>query len=518
MSDSKISLQAGLGIGVLATVAGTFFAARDALDWSEWGPPLVVFGGAVVGGIGLAVTMGRDDAEAAAVEAAGHREDLERRRTDALEALAALETQKPQMDPEDYQAERKALLARGAEAMRELESGQASAPSPSQDSLAEGVQRLTAALQRGEIDEVTYAKAVAALSTAQSAAAPAPTAPAPTPASPPPAKQEGLAPQWIGAIYTAVGVAVVGGLLYFVQNDAQPRREGAGMTGNQELSSSQSPPASAEPAFLAAAKEKAQLDLAANPNDLTALNTLTQLNFSTPAEAWKYNEQARKIAPDDADALVYEAVITTIMGMPDKAQAKFDAVLAKHPEHGAGWAYKGLTLMEGKRFAEAVEPLEKAISLGIQDRDIMSALAVAKNGGKAPAMGAPGGPSAAPPHPPGGPSPHGSSAVIAGGTLDIDPGRSSFKAQVIFVSVKDPAMPGPPLASVRLPPGPFPMTFQITEADKIPMMGNRPVPENVILSVRMDDDGNATTRSPSDPQVVIEKLSKGSKDLTLTLK
>jgi hypothetical protein len=532
MSDTTPSLQASLGLGVLGAMGVTLFLVRDSLEWEVWGPPLVVFGGAVAGGIGLALTMGRDEAEAGAVEAAGETEDLEQRRADALQALAALESQQSQMAPEDYAAERKALLAMGADAMRRLDhAGNApvpaapAAPAPgapvsNPNALAEGVTRLTEALARGDIDEITYAKAVAALSDTQAAPVPqqatmpvvppdpvaapvaAPVVPPAMPASKP---APGLAPQWTGAIYTVVGLGLIGTLLYFVSNDAGPRREGAGMTGNQELSSGERPPASTEGAFQEQLKEKMKERLAANANDLEALNTLTQLNFADSQQAWTYNRKALEVDPENPDALVNEALITAMMGMPDKAHEKFDAVLAKHPENAGGWAYKGMVLMQAERYADAIAPLEKAIQLGLKDPQLSNALAVARAGGQ---------PSARPPM--GSPPPAAGGAVIASGTVDLAPARNTYAGKKVFVSVADPASPRPPLAAVQLPPGPFPMTFEITEGHKIAMGGDRPIPDTVILTVRLDADGNAMPE-PSDPVAKMPGVAKGTTGMKLTL-
>ncbi|MCA9567266.1 MAG: hypothetical protein KC656_05465 [Myxococcales bacterium] len=522
MSDSSPNIAAILGGGVLVVAAGVLAAYREHLSWDEWGPPLIVLGGAVVGGIGLASTLGRDEREARTVEAAGHRKDLTARHAEALEALAALETQQSIMDPGDYAAERKALLARGAEALRELDQLGGS-PSPTggphvsrPDALSEGVKKLTEALTRGEIDEITYAKAVAALSAASGSAPAAPAAEAqpsmPLPPPPPDLQARGessVAPQWTGAIYALAGFLLIGALLYFMQGDVKPRSEGQGMTGNQQLDSNERPPASAEPAFLAQAKANAEAALAGNPQDMEALNTLTQLNFNSPQQAYNYNQQALKLDPENADALIYDAVITMIMGMPDKSMTKFDAVIAKNPSNEKAYAYKGLALLQLQRYAEAVAPLEKAIELGVTDHAITSALQQAKAGGPT------GGPMAAP-----APAPAGGGAVIASGRVSIDPGRASFKAQTLFVNVKDPAMPGPPLAAVKLPPGPFPMEFRITEADRIAMgpMANKPLPANVQLSLRLDEDGNAFSKGPSDPQVTLETVALGTQGLDLTLK
>ena len=131
-------------------------------DMAEWGAPLAVIAAALLGGFGLSLRLRRVAPEADHVEPESHRLDLENRRDDALQQLAALETQQHTMNPEDYAAERKALLQQGSNAMRELdEQGHKAAATSAPQ--AEAIKALTDALTAGQIDPVTYAKAVAAL-------------------------------------------------------------------------------------------------------------------------------------------------------------------------------------------------------------------------------------------------------------------------------------------------------------------------------------------------------------------
>jgi len=92
----------------------------------------------------------------------------------------------------------------------------------------------------------------------------------------------------------------------------------------------------------------------------------------------------------------------------------------------------------------------------------------------------------------------------------------SRSAKVLFVSVKDPSRPGPPLAAKQLPAGPFPMEFTLTAADMIPMAKGRPVPAEVLLSARLDADGNATTREPGMPSKTMT-VDSDAHGLSLTL-
>jgi tetratricopeptide (TPR) repeat protein len=512
-------------------------------DPSEWGPPLAVIGVGLALGAGALAYLRPDKKASDAIGARGHDEDLKRREDEAREALAVLEMQKDDMDPADYRAERKTLLEKGAKAMREREeqAGAASAAGGSNagaDSFARGIAELTEALKRGDIDQSTYATAVAALSDASRSAdsRPQPANPPSEPASgaPAPAAQARsperdapptISPVWQGAIYTIAGAALIGGLVYYASNQSVDRRDGASMTGNQDLGVAESPPAGqgnaqmpGEPPFITKQRQEAEAALAANPKDVKALNTLTQLALREPQKAWNYNEQAREIEPDNPDSRMLHGVITATMGMPEKAQTYYDGVLEDVPDHAATWAWKGLTYIEMKEWDQAAEALRKAKALGLSDHTLDNALRLAENGGVAPG-GPPMGAAPSTPPPSSGTVSPGNTATIASGVVTLAEGRSTFKAQTLFVNIKDPNNPGPPLAAKKLPPGPYPLAFSITEADRIAMggpMGNRPMPETVQLSLRLDTDGNAFTKTPEDPQVTLD-VTKGTKGLELTL-
>lgn len=84
----------------------------------------------------------------------------------------------------------------------------------------------------------------------------------------------------------------------------------------------------------------------------------------------------------------------------------------------------------------------------------------------------------------------------------------------IYVSLRDPARPGPPIAAKRLPVGPFPQAFTVTTADR--MMNLGPVPDAFTVKVTLDIDGEPMRKSPDDLEVVAP-AAKGATDLSLTL-
>lgn len=88
--------------------------------------------------------------------------------------------------------------------------------------------------------------------------------------------------------------------------------------------------------------------------------------------------------------------------------------------------------------------------------------------------------------------------------------------RAVFVAVRDPARPGPPLAVKKLPPGPFPLTFSVTGADRMPMGAADPVPGQVSVTVRLDADGDASSKAPGEPSITLETAAS-STDLVVTL-
>lgn len=102
----------------------------------------------------------------------------------------------------------------------------------------------------------------------------------------------------------------------------------------------------------------------------------------------------------------------------------------------------------------------------------------------------------------------------APGTLDLSGTitfAGEFTGSAVFVSVKDPSNPGPPLAAKQLPPGPFPLAFTLGQADVVQMgAAPRAMPATVALTVRFDVDGNAMSKDPSEPMATLDTPATAS--------
>ncbi|MEQ1567297.1 MAG: hypothetical protein ABMA64_16770 [Myxococcota bacterium] len=107
-------------------------------------------------------------------------------------------------------------------------------------------------------------------------------------------------------------------------------------------------------------------------------------------------------------------------------------------------------------------------------------------------------------------------ALALSGTITYD---GPVTGAAVFVSVKDPAHPGPPLAAKKLPPGPFPLAFTLTDADRMQMGGGGALPASVNLVVRLDGDGDAMTKVPTEPVATVETAaSNAAVAVTLAVK
>ena len=102
-------------------------------------------------------------------------------------------------------------------------------------------------------------------------------------------------------------------------------------------------------------------------------------------------------------------------------------------------------------------------------------------------------------------------------TLDVDASARSRAGgnAVLFVTARPAGVTaGPPVAAKRMVVQSFPVTFDLSAADS--MMGQA-LPASMRVEARLDSDGNAATRNPSDPVVAQDRVSMGSQ-ITLAMR
>jgi hypothetical protein len=82
------------------------------------------------------------------------------------------------------------------------------------------------------------------------------------------------------------------------------------------------------------------------------------------------------------------------------------------------------------------------------------------------------------------------------GTLRLAPGVTPHAGGVVFVIARSAGAAGPPLAVRRMPLAAFPMSFEIGPGDV--MIPGRALAGPVLLTARVDTDGNPLTRDAED--------------------
>jgi hypothetical protein len=112
-------------------------------------------------------------------------------------------------------------------------------------------------------------------------------------------------------------------------------------------------------------------------------------------------------------------------------------------------------------------------------------------------------------------------AATAGGpsvhvTLTLDRSAKSSPNAVLFVIARAAGQTaGPPAAVKRIMAPTFPLEIDLTTADS--MMG-QPLPATVRIEARLDSDGDAMTKNPSDPHAIQDAVVTNGGKVGLVLK
>lgn len=457
------------------------------MDWATWGLPLAVLGGAGVLAAVLATALRPSDAEKSEIGGAGRREDLEERNKAIVQALRDLEVEKDKMAPEDYLREKAALVEKGAASLRELESA-TSNPEFSPEAEA------ALAAERARLGDAGFRSAFLKQASKAGVAMPVP-------------RTVGVGQRWQGAL----GAFAVSGLIAAMYLGAQAYQtpRGESMTGGGPGAAPMQAAPAAPSADVQALLDKVKED----PKDWKSHNRLTAwaLDNDRIQDAMEHNAAALEANPKDPEARTYKAVLAATVKLNDRAIALLDEVITDAPDYTLAYVYRGLIEIEAKKYDAAIADLQKARANGFPGEELISRSierATALRDGKTPPpMPGAAGPSGGPGTP------------IVSGTITLDPAASGAidQAKALFVSIKDPAG-GPPLAAKKLPVGPFPMTFAVTSADRLPMGGDRPTPAAVDVTVRLDFDGNAMSRADGEPAAMFPGLKTGTAGVAAVLK
>ncbi len=449
-------------------------------------PVVILVAGASVGAL-LALRSGSGTSDIARSRQADNSAEY----AQTLAALKQLDSEQHKLDDATYTAQRQLLLDRAAGALRRIEDPKMDSDNP--------LTRVSAHLeaQRATLGDEAVDAGLAALS---GTAAPARAA-------------ASVSPAWLGALYTLVGVAVLGGL-YLAVSSATLERTGnmsitgvdpSAMVGPPPQASPGAAPASPGPVTVPPEVMEFRARVEADPSDVEARNKLTEYAIGAQdlAEAMAQNGEVIQIDPTNQDGRVYRAYLMMSIGRTGEAIDMLETLLGEHPDNVKANIYYGLMTLTAGQPDKAIPALQAAIAQNPEGVDFLQERLVAAQellaGGPGTAAGT-------------------ASPAIASGQLRMDGAlfNTLQPTDILFISVRDPSG-GPPLAAQRLSPGPFPMDFSITEDDRIRMGGDRPLPAAVDVSFRIDRDGDAMTREPDMPLATVRGLRIGSDEVFVEL-
>jgi len=313
-----------------------------------------------------------------------------------------------------------------------------------------------------------------------------------------------------GFLWGAGSVAILGGIAWFVTQNATPKTDPT--TGGAPMSAStQAPPQSQESD---AAIKQLEAAVAQSPNDLEAHSTLAKAYLERENLMGVFNETKFILekSPDDARALTYQALVRMSMGQRAPAEEMLKRAIKSDPQltdayvalawndvqTGKTNEADGLIAEAGKRHPEQQARLAEVLTR-------MKEQAKNPQPAQAPPVAAPA--SAQTSAPSGGPSVHVSLSLA---------GSSPSPNAVLFVIARAAGQTaGPPAAVKRIMSPVFPMEIDLSAADS--MMG-QPLPTNVRIEARLDSDGDAMTKNPADPHAIQESVSTNGTRVSLVLK
>lgn len=468
---------------------------------TDWTAPVLVLAFGLLAGLFLAWRTARGKRAAAAAAASAMQavqtddvelRDLRVQRELVLTQLRELDDTAGKRTPEELSRDRYALELQAAALLRDLDRAEAAAR-----------------------------KAAAAAAPAAAAAAAAVAA--------------GPAPR--GALWGAMwgaGVVLFGAALFFaLQSNSGTRMAGGSITGNGPTVMGPGAGAPAPQGEQQPDPELLQImaRAEANPQDVEAQLDLAQalLYRDRLVDVFGAVQKANAIQPETPRALTYEAVVRHAMGLPQMALEMLDKAVAKDPQMAEAWVRRGLVSFDLEQYDVAVQSWEKALALRPDGEQALAPVIAeaklraegkgkvgkAELPGEAPAHPPMGG--SAPAHPPvaAAPAPAAAAAPAAGPgdlqiVLELDPSLQGKIAPgtPIFVSVRPAGVKaGPPAAAKRLAVSSFPLTLAIGAGDT--MMG-QPLPVPAYVEARIDRDGNAMTRDPSDPTGNADGVAAGT--------
>jgi tetratricopeptide (TPR) repeat protein len=258
----------------------------------------------------------------------------------------------------------------------------------------------------------------------------------------------------------------------------------------------------------------------ANPNDWIAQNAWAHalLRANKLMEAWKISEAV--VAQDAAnpEARTHQGIVLLAIGETDMAVGVLDKVLESSPQFIEALTYRGLLHLRNGDKALAIALWRQAIAADPSQKDLLEPLiAMAEKAAIPPASGG-GATSGAPMS--GGTASAGSAAADGPGLegevqISAELAATVPAGTILFVLARPAGVDrGPPSAVKRIPIESFPVKFKLGPGDS-PMGGG--LGGDLVITARIDRDGNPTTHSPDDLEGKSAVVQPGASGLVIQL-
>jgi tetratricopeptide (TPR) repeat protein len=317
-----------------------------------------------------------------------------------------------------------------------------------------------------------------------------------------------------GFLWGAGSFAALAALGYLVMQSSNPREQGGSVTGGfdaqaqQQQAQAPAPPDAALQQILAAVQS--------NPNDLALRNDLAQayLERDNLMAVFEQTKFVLDKSPEDSRALTYQALVRMAMGEGAEAENMLERAAKSDPKNLDAWVARAWVYAQAKKLDEAEQMIAEATKQSPENKErLEEVLRQMKANAANPAPAAQELPAGHPPIADAAPAvasaapapaaaPTGPSINV---TIDVEPSARN-KTGVLYVMARNPAG-GPPVAVKRLQVTAFPVSFPFGAADS--MMG-QPLPAKFRLEARLDSDGDAATKLPTDPTAMQADVVPGA--------
>jgi cytochrome c-type biogenesis protein CcmH len=323
-----------------------------------------------------------------------------------------------------------------------------------------------------------------------------------------------------GFLWGVGSIAILGGIAWFVTQQATPKTEGT--TGGTPMAQTSTQPADA-------ALQQIQAAVAKSPDDLEMRNLLAKAYLERENLMGVFNETQYVLQrkPEDAGALTYQALVRMSMGQRDGAEQMLRRAIKSDPQLTDAYVALAWNDIQLGKTSEADALIAEASRRHPdQQARLGDVLAKMKEQAKGqppapavppnhPALPAPGAESASAGSAPSAPAPVSGASVHV--TLTLAGAKPSPNAVLFVIARAAGQTAGPPAAVKRIGNPTFPLELDLSAADS--MMGpGQPLPPTVRIEARLDSDGDAMTKNPSDPHAMQDGVATNGTKVSLVLK